>query len=157
MPSLLDAPTDFWKRYRLVEFKCLESIRCWHKHALKLETVDDPRMCCSGNYRNQFDQSLLHRPYGVWMERVGVSTVDGLAPMQNSKQFGNSKQELPFVTIRTALERAGLQDGRAVSMLKLDVEGYEFAVLNQILEQRFEYINVCVACIDVRGISLWSQ
>ena len=100
-------------------------------------------MCCSGNYRNQFDQSLLHRPYGVWMERVGVSTFGGLAPMQNSEQFGNSKQqELSFVTMRTALERVGVQDGRAVSMLKLDVEGYEFAVLEQILEQRFEYINM---------------
>lgn len=79
----------------------------------------------------------------MWMERVGVSTFGGLAPMQNSEQFGNSKQqELSFVTIRTALERVGVQDGRAVSMLKLDVEGYEFAVLEQILEQRFEYINM---------------
>ena len=76
------------------------------------------------------------------MERVGISATDGSATMQNSRQFGNTERMVPFVTINTALQQVGVRSGRSVSMLKLDVEGYEFLILEQILEQHFEYINM---------------
>lgn len=40
------------------------------------------------------------------------------------------------------LNQVGHKDGRLVSLLKLDVEGYEFGVLGQIIAQRFGYINI---------------
>ena len=76
------------------------------------------------------------------MERVGISATDGSATMQNSRQFGNTERMVPFVTINKALRQVGMRNGRSVSMLKLDVEGYEFPILEQILEQHFQYINM---------------
>jgi FkbM family methyltransferase len=76
------------------------------------------------------------------MERAGISATDGFATMQNSRQFGNTERKVPFVTISEALRQVGLRDGRSVSMLKLDVEGYEFLMLENILEQHFQYINM---------------
>ena len=95
-----------------------------------------------GGYRFQFDRSMQHRPLGNYMDHVGIATEDKRAEMENSQQFGFFKgQELEFLTIGSMLRRAGL-DSRQVALFKLDVEGYEFGVLDQVLEQRFRYINI---------------
>ena len=48
---------------------------------------------------------------------------------------------MSFLTIHSMLNQVGHKDC-SVALLKLDVEGYEFGVLGQIIAQRFGYINI---------------
>lgn len=100
-----------------------------------------PRRVAS-SYALQYNLSQQNRPYGNWMERSGIAAKDEMASMTGSEQFGQSTTASVFLTISSMLNLVGHQDGRRIAMLKLDVEGYEFGVLDQIIAQRFPYINI---------------
>ena len=105
--------------------------------------LGQPRKDVPGGYRAQYDRSRQHRPFGVWMEHTGINTKDKLAIMRNSQQFGNDKQtRVKFLTIASMLKKIGLEGGRDVALLKVDVEGYEFGVIDQLVAQRFPYVNL---------------
>ena len=101
-------------------------------------------------YKMQYDASKRTRPFGIWMDHIGIAADSKQAPMVNSQQFGNDKvSDVSFLTVDEILERIGHQDGSKIALLKLDVEGYEFevdaagktTVFEQVLDQRFP----CVA------------
>lgn len=62
--------------------------------------------------------------------------------MLDSRQFGQSDQKVRFLTVGTMLNMLGYKDGRRIAMFKLDVEGHEFGVLDQVIAQQFNYINI---------------
>ena len=94
------------------------------------------------SYHRQYDLSTQHRPFGNWMEWSGINPTDEETKMKGSAQFGQSKGAVSFLTVGTMLNRIGHTDGRRIALFKLDVEGYEFGVLDQVLEQHFSYINI---------------
>jgi hypothetical protein len=104
--------------------------------------LGQPRNKVPSGYRKQYDMSTQHRPFGNWMEKSGIAATDTASRMEGSAQFGQSKSAVSFLTIATMLSRIGHKDGRRIALFKLDVEGYEFGVLDQVLEQRFPYINI---------------
>ena len=71
------------------------------------------------------------------MEHAGISNATARAEMAGSRQFGQMKSPVQFLTIDEMLAAIGEPDGRRVSLLKLDVEGYEFAegLLEQVVAQ----------------------
>ena len=93
-------------------------------------------------YRRQYDLSQQHRPFGNWMTWSGIAAKDEESKMKGSAQFGQANGDVSFLTVGTMLRRIGHKDGRKIALFKIDVEGYEFGVLDQILEQRFGYINI---------------
>ena len=93
-------------------------------------------------YRRQYNASLKNRPMGNWMERAGIASTDREEHMQGSAQFGQSAGQVSFLTIGSMLQRIGEKDGSRVALFKIDVEGYEFDVLEQVIAQHFTYINI---------------
>ena len=81
--------------------------------------------------------STRSRPFGVFMEHAGISNATARAKMAGSRQFGQVRAPVQFLTIDEMLAAIGEPDGRRVSLLKLDVEGYEFAegLLEQVVAQ----------------------
>ena len=71
------------------------------------------------------------------MEHAGISNATARAKMAGSRQFGQMRAPVQFLTIDEMLAAIGEPDGRRVSLLKLDVEGYEFAegLLEQVVAQ----------------------
>ena len=93
-------------------------------------------------YLRQYDQSQLRRPFGNWMTWSGIGAKDEESKLKGSTQFGQATGDVSFLTVGTMLRRIGHKDGRKIALFKIDVEGYEFGVVDQILEQRFGYIDI---------------
>lgn len=84
------------------------------------------------------------------MEHAGISNATARAEMAGSRQFGQRKALVQFLTIGEMLAAIGEPDGRRVSLLKLDVEGYEFAegLLEQVVAQSAHSVSTTPRGLD---------
>ena len=79
------------------------------------------------------------------MEHAGISNATARAKMSGSRQFGQMRAPVQFLTIDEMLAAIGEPDGLRVSLLKLDVEGYEFTegLLEQVVAQSAHFLTLC--------------
>ena len=84
------------------------------------------------------------------MEHAGISNATARAKMAGSRQFGQMRAPVQFLTIDEMLAAIGEPDGRRVSLLKLDVEGYEFAegLLEQVVAQSAHSVSTTPRGLD---------